>query len=223
MKRVPLCSCPPSVPPVSPPASATCCRGCTASTCCPSATRRGPAASRGRPGPAGGSPRSRAPCRDRRPQARSCIRCGGADVEVRGETEVVAALPIGHRGMHTARLRVHEIRREPVAITPEQRVRQRAVAPADARAVQVAQEQRHGVEQPLQIAAARGREAHEEAPVLHRVADVLGDENPSPPLRMLPWRGPRAARRPRGAAGPGIRGRRHPPAAPSARRSGRPR
>ena len=79
--------------------------------------------------------------------------------------------------MDLARLGVDEIGLDRVAVAPEQRVRERAVAPVDAAAVEVDEEQRHRVQQPVAVGGRDLPEAHQQAPVLHRVAQVLGHED----------------------------------------------
>ena len=67
------------------------------------------------------------------------------------DLEVVGALPVGQARVDLARLGVDEIGLDPVAVTPEQRVRERAVAPVDAAPMEVDEERRHRVEQPVAV------------------------------------------------------------------------
>ena len=90
------------------------------------------------------------------------------------DVEVVGSLAVGERGVDLAGLGIHQVGLDRAAVTPEQGVRERAVAPVHAGTVEVHQQRGHGVEQPLAIAARRQRDAHEEPPVLERVAEVLG-------------------------------------------------
>ena len=69
------------------------------------------------------------------------------------DVEVVGALPVRQRGMDLARLGVDEIGLDLVAVAAEQRVRERAVAPEHARPVEVDEQRRHRVEQPVAIRA----------------------------------------------------------------------
>jgi hypothetical protein len=101
------------------------------------------------------------------------------------DVEVEPALSIRQRRVDLAGLRVHEVGLDPVSIASEQRVGQRAVAPVDAAAMEVDEEQRHGVQQSLAIAGAHGPEPHQQAPVLHRVAQVLRHQDGIAPVRAL--------------------------------------
>ena len=87
------------------------------------------------------------------------------------------ALPVGERRVDLGRLGVHEVGLDRVAVPPEQRVGERAVAPVDAAAMEVDEEQRHRVQQPVAVRRRDLAEAHQQAPVLHRVAQVLGHED----------------------------------------------
>ena len=109
--------------------------------------------------------------------------------------------------MDLARLGVDEIGLDPVAVAPEQRVRQRAVAPVDAVAVEVDEQERHRVEEPVAVDAGAGRQAHQQPPVLERVGEILRRQDRHGPLRDLGQAGgvDRRQRRPtRGGAGPRI-------------------
>ena len=63
------------------------------------------------------------------------------------DLEVVGALPVGQGRVDLARLGVDEERLDPIAVTPEQGVGERAVAPEHAAAMQVDEQPGHGVEQ----------------------------------------------------------------------------
>ena len=76
--------------------------------------------------------------------------------------------------MDLARLGVDEIGLDLVAVPAEQGVRQRAVAPEHARAMEVDQQRRHRIEQSVAIRAGPEREAHQQAAVLDRVGQVFG-------------------------------------------------
>ena len=103
---------------------------------------------------------------------------GEAEGDVLDEdVEVEPALAVGERRVDLARLGVDEVGLDPVAVPPEQRVRERAVAPVDAAAMEVDEQQRHRVEQPVAVRRRHLAEAHQQAPVLQRVAQVLGHED----------------------------------------------
>ena len=51
--------------------------------------------------------------------------------------------------------------------------------------MEVHEEQRHGIQQPLAVAGADGPEPHQQAPVLHRVAQVLRDQDRVAAARTL--------------------------------------
>ena len=84
--------------------------------------------------------------------------------------------------MDLARLGVHEVGLDAVAVPPEQGVGEGAVAPEDAAAVEIDEERGHRVQEPVAIRAGAQREAHQQAPVLDRVRQVFGDEDGRPPL-----------------------------------------
>ena len=65
------------------------------------------------------------------------------------DLEVVPPLAVRQRRVHLAGLGVDEVRRQRSGVTPEERVRQRAVAPEEARHVQAHEELRQRVEQML--------------------------------------------------------------------------
>ena len=90
------------------------------------------------------------------------------------DVEVERALAVRQRGMDLARLGVDEVGLDLVAVAPEQGVRERAVAPEHAGPVEVDQQRRHRVEQPVAIRPRPEREAHQQAPVLDRVGQVFG-------------------------------------------------
>ena len=126
---------------------------------------------------------------------------------------VVLALAVGQRRMDLARLRVDEVGLDPVAVAAEQRVGERAVAPVDAVAVEVDEEERHRVEEPVAVDARAGRQAHEQPAVLERVGEVLRREDRRRPLRDLrdAGRGDGRQRRPtRGGGGRRTRAGRPP-------------
>ena len=77
---------------------------------------------------------------------------GQAEGDVLDEdVEVVFALAVRQRRVDLARLRVDEERLDLVAVATEQRVRQRAVAPEHAGPMEVDEQPRHRVEQPIAI------------------------------------------------------------------------
>ena len=103
---------------------------------------------------------------------------GEAEGDVLDEdVQVVGALPVRERRVDLARLGVDEVGRERVAVAPEERVGQRAVAPVDAGPVEVDEEPGHGIEEAVAVAARLERHPHQEAAVLERVAEELGDED----------------------------------------------
>ena len=79
--------------------------------------------------------------------------------------------------MELAGFRIDEEGLDLVAVAPEQRVRERAVAPVDAGAVEVHQQRRHRVQQPVAIWTGAEREAHQQPPVLDRIREVFGDQD----------------------------------------------
>ena len=89
------------------------------------------------------------------------------------------ALAVGQAGMDVAGLGVHQPRLQQLPVAGEQRVRQRAVAPEHAVAVQVHQQAGHGVEQPGAVPGSV-RQPHEQAPVLPRPLEVVRDEDRVP-------------------------------------------
>ena len=93
------------------------------------------------------------------------------------DVEIERALPVRQGGVDLARLGVHQIGLDLVAVPSEQGVRQRAVAPEHARAMEVDEQRRHRVQQPVAIRAGPQREAHQEAPVLDRVGQVFGRQD----------------------------------------------
>ena len=131
---------------------------------------------------------------------------GQAEGDVLDEDlEVVVPLAVGQGRVDLARLGVDEVRLDPVAVAPEQRVRERAVAPVDAAPMEVDEEQRHRVEEAVAMDARAGREPHQQPPVLERVGEVLRGEDRTvrgPATRRAGRRRRPAARRPRGGAGP---------------------
>ncbi len=120
------------------------------------------------------------------------------------DVEVVPALAVGQARVDLARLGVDEERLDLVAVAPEQRVRQRAVAPEHAGPVEVDEQPRHRVEQPVAVRPGPEREAHQQAAVLDREREVLGHRgSPSraPATRRCRPPGPPAGRAPRGGGG----------------------
>ena len=101
------------------------------------------------------------------------------------DLEVVGPLPVRQARMDLARLGVDEVRLHPIAVATEERVRERAVAPVDPAAVEVDEEPGHRVEQAVAVRARLERNPHEEAAVLERVGEVLGDEDARIALRCL--------------------------------------
>ena len=79
---------------------------------------------------------------------------GQAERDVLDEdVEVVGALAVGQRRVDLARLGIDEEGLDLVAVAPEQRVRERAVAPEHAGPVEVDEQPRHRVEQPVAVRA----------------------------------------------------------------------
>ena len=138
------------------------------------------------------------------------------------DVEVVVALPGGQGGMDLAGLGVDEERLDLVAVAAEERVRERAIAPVHAGPMEIDEQPRHGVEEPVAIRARAQREAQQQAPVLDRVREVLGREDGRVALRVRSpgrRRSPPAATPTRGGGARRIRARRLRAAPPSARRS----
>ena len=79
--------------------------------------------------------------------------------------------------MDLARLGVDEERLDLVAVAAEERVRERAIAPVHAGPMEIDEQPRHGVEEPIAIRARAQREAQQQAPVLDRVREVFGRED----------------------------------------------
>ena len=102
------------------------------------------------------------------------------------DVEVVFALAVRQRRVDLARLGVDEEGLDLVAVTTEERVGERAIAPEHAGSVEVHEQPRHRVEQPVAVRPRAEREAHEQAAVLDRELQVLGHEDgrclaPGPP------------------------------------------
>ena len=109
---------------------------------------------------------------------------GQAERDVLDEDlEVVGALAVGQPLVDLARLGVHEVRLHAVAVPPEQRVGERAVAPVDAAPMEVDQQPRHRVEQAVAVGA--GGQPHHQPAVLERMGQVFRDEDARVPLRRL--------------------------------------
>ena len=101
------------------------------------------------------------------------------------DLEVVGALAVGQRRVDLAGLGVDEVGLDLVAVAAEEGVGQRAVAPVDAAAMEVDQERRHRVEEPVAVGLGGGRQAHQQAPVLQRVGQVGRDQDPFVALGRL--------------------------------------
>ena len=101
------------------------------------------------------------------------------------DLEVVRALAVGQARMDLARLGVDEIGLDLVAVTPEEGVRQRAVAPVDAAPMEVDEERRHRVEEPVAVDDRPGRQPHQEPPVLERLVEVGGQQDRLGPVGRL--------------------------------------
>jgi len=76
-----------------------------------------------------------------------------------------------------AGLGIHEVGLDRAAVSSEERVRQRTIAPVDTGSVKVDEERRHRVQEPVAVAVGGHRDTHEEAPVLERVAEVFRDKD----------------------------------------------
>ena len=93
------------------------------------------------------------------------------------DLEVVRPLAVRQRREDLARLGVDEVGLDPVAVPPEQGVRERAVAPEHAAPVEVDEQEGHRVEEPPAVRAGPGRQAHHQPPVLERVRQELRHED----------------------------------------------
>ena len=116
-----------------------------------------------------------------------------------GDLEVRLALPVGELLVDLARLGVHEVGLEALPVAHEQRVGERAVAPEEARAVELHEEARHGVQEMIAIASLALRQAHEEAPELEGARQVAGQDDGRLVARSASparWRARRARRAP---------------------------
>ena len=92
-----------------------------------------------------------------------------------GDLQVVRALPVAQRGVQIAGLGVDEVGRERARVAPEERVRERAVAPEEAGEVDAHEQLGERVEQAVaQIGHAR---AAEEAAVRQREVEVARDQH----------------------------------------------
>jgi hypothetical protein len=76
-----------------------------------------------------------------------------------------------------ARLGVDKVCLDPVAVPSKQGVGEGAVAPKDPATMEVYQERSHRIEQPLTVWPRTEWEAHQQAPVLDRIREVLGGED----------------------------------------------
>ncbi len=86
------------------------------------------------------------------------------------EVEVVPALPVRELPVQLAGLRVDEVRGQPACVTAEERVRERAVAPEEAREVQAYEQPRECVEE--QVERSGEDRACEHEPVRQRVLEM---------------------------------------------------
>ena len=92
-----------------------------------------------------------------------------------GKLDVVRALAVGQRRVQLGGLGVDQVGGERAGVEPEQRVRQRAVAPHEAGQVQPGQQLDHRVEQLVgRLPAAR---VGEQRPVGDRVVEEPGDQH----------------------------------------------
>ena len=99
------------------------------------------------------------------------------------DVEVVFPLPVRQRRVDLARLGVDEEGLDLVAVTTEERVGERAIAPEHAGSMEVHQEPRHRVEQPVAVRPRAEREPHEQAAVLDGELQVFGHDDGRLPLR----------------------------------------
>ena len=99
------------------------------------------------------------------------------------DVEVVLPLSVRQRRVDLARLGVDEEGLDLVAVATEQRVGERAIAPEHAGSVEVHQEPRHRVEQPVAVWPRAQRESHEQAAVLDRELQVFGHDDGRVALR----------------------------------------
>ena len=125
------------------------------------------------------------------------------------DIEVVATLAVGQARVDLAGLGIDEERLDLVAVAAEQRVRERAVAPEHARPMEVDEQPRHRVEQPVPIRPGPEREPHHTVGTGSRTRGTRSSGWPTraPATRPCPPPGPRAARAPRGGAGRRTRSR----------------
>jgi hypothetical protein len=100
------------------------------------------------------------------------------------DAEVEVPLAVGETRMDLAGLGVDQDRLEGLAVALEEGVGQRAVAPEHAGAVQVHQQDRHRVQQPLAVLG-QARQPLEQPPVLPGMGQELGDQDGVAAGRLL--------------------------------------
>ena len=93
------------------------------------------------------------------------------------DLEIHRPLALGQDGVDLARLGVHQERLQRLAITAEEGVRERAVAPVDAGGVELDEQAGHRVEQPAAVQPSGLAEPQEQAAVLPGVGQVGGDQD----------------------------------------------
>ncbi len=101
------------------------------------------------------------------------------------DVDVHPPLPLGQRHVDLARLRVHEVCLERLAVAQQQRVGERAVAPVDAAAMELHEQAGHGIEEPLAIVPGGLRQSPEQSPQLERPGQVAGDDDRGVVVRAL--------------------------------------
>ena len=94
-----------------------------------------------------------------------------------GDLQVCLALAVGELLVDLARLGVHEVGLQALPVAHQQRVGERAVAPEEARAVELHEQAGHGVQQLVAVASRALRQAHEEAPELEGARQVAGQDD----------------------------------------------
>jgi hypothetical protein len=94
-----------------------------------------------------------------------------------GDLEVELALPVGELRVPLAGLDVDDVRRQLAGVAPEQRVRQRAVAPVEAGQMETYQEPDQGVEQAFAQVGDGQAAPGQERTVGERVVEVPRDEH----------------------------------------------
>ena len=93
------------------------------------------------------------------------------------QLEVVGPLAVRQLVVDLGRLGVHQVGLEGLAVTDQQRVGQRAVAPVDAAPVQLDEEAGHGVEQAIALGHGPLAQPDEEAAVLEGPGQEAGDQD----------------------------------------------